>query len=58
MAAPRFSWGKLSTRMAWDVGCRAPPPRPCMMRKKISQGRLGARPQSMLETVKIPTQVM
>ena len=39
MAMPCFSRGKLSTRMACDTGCSAPPPRPCSTRKKISSAQ-------------------
>src|SRR5580698_10738610 len=36
---------KVSARIACSLGCRPPPPAPCMIRKKISIGRLVARAQ-------------
>ena len=48
---PRSSTGKVSSRMAWEMGCKAPPPRPWMMRKTMSSPRLVAAPHSMELTV-------
>src|SRR6185312_6930033 len=44
--------GKASSMMAWERGCSPPPLAPCITRKRISKGRLGARPQRNEETVK------
>ena len=58
MAMPCFSRGKLSTRIACEIGCSAPPPTPCSTRKKISEPSVGARPHKAELTVKIATQIM
>ena len=55
---PRFSGGKASARIAWALGCRPPPPKPCNTRKQISSGRLGARPHRNELAVNSTTQVM
>ena len=52
MAFPRFSGGKDSIRMACESGCRPPPVAPWITRKRISSGRVGARPQRKEKTVK------
>ena len=57
MAMPRFWGGKLSSRIAWDSGCSAPPPAPCTMRAMSISAKDGAAPQKNEETVKIITQV-
>ena len=36
----------MSARMACAIGCKPPPPVPCMMRNRISSGRLVAIPHS------------
>src|SRR5579872_1660948 len=43
---PRFCGGKLSARMACAIGCRPPPPAPCITRKRIRTLSVGAMPQS------------
>src|SRR5579872_3097376 len=43
---PRFCGGKLSARMACAIGCRPPPPAPCITRKRIRTLSVGAIPQS------------
>src|SRR5215813_1266926 len=57
-ASPRFSGGKVSARMACAIGCKPPPPAPCMTRKRRRKPRLGANPQSSELIVKIPRQLM
>ena len=51
MAMPRSWGGKVSRRMAWDMGCSPPPPTPWMIRKNTSWARLVAEPQRMELTV-------
>src|ERR1700723_3117333 len=58
IAMPCLLRGKLSTRMAWEIGCRPPPPAPCRTRKKMSRKRLGARPHRNELMVKMTTQPM
>ena len=58
IAMPCLVRGKLSTRMAWEMGCRPPPPAPWRIRKKISRGRFGAKPQRKELMVKMMTQPM
>ena len=57
MATPRLAGGKLSSRIAWAIGCSAPPPMPCTTRATISIPRLVAAPQIADEAVKIAMQV-
>ena len=52
IAWPRLCGGKLSSRMAWEIGTIAPPPMPCSTRATMSQGRLVAMPQSTEVSVK------
>ena len=42
IAMPCFSRGKLSSRIACESGCSAPPPAPCRMRASTSTGMLQA----------------
>jgi len=56
MATPRRAGGKLSSRMAWAIGCRAPPPMPCSTRATISMPRLVAAPQMAEDAVKMTMQ--
>ena len=51
MAMPRSCTGKVSSRMAWEMGWSAPPPTPWMMRKTMSIPRLVAMPHNMELTV-------
>jgi len=46
MPMPRCSGGKVSTMIAWVLGCSPPPPAPWIMRKTTSAPRLGAMPHS------------
>src|SRR5664279_4683733 len=57
IAVPCFLGGNVSSRTACAKGCNPPPVRPCSTRKKISQSRLVAMPQSSEVRVKPPTQV-
>src|SRR5579862_392774 len=58
MAIPCFSRGKLSTRMACELGCIPPPPAPCSTRQITGVVREGASPQSRELIVKITTQAI
>ena len=58
IAFPRSSSGNSSSMTAWERGCSPPPVVPCNTRKKIKNGRLGAMPQSALETVNPVTTVI
>ena len=58
MATPRLAGGKLSIKIACEMGCNAPPPAPCTMEAKIRKDRFGAAPQAKEATVKMPTQTM
>src|SRR5579862_2010861 len=58
MAIPCFSRGKLSTRMACELGCIPPPPAPCSTRQITSVLSEGASPQRRELIVKITTQAM
>ena len=58
MAMPCFSRGKLSTRMACETGCSAPPPSPCRTRKKISTPSEGAMPHKKELNVNSATQII
>ena len=42
---PRSSTENSSSMIAWESGCSPPPVMACITRKKIRNGRLGARPQ-------------
>ncbi len=57
IATPRRAGGKLSIRMAWAIGCRAPPPTPCRTRATMSMPRLVAAPHTADEIVKSAMQV-
>ena len=57
MAIPRFSGGKLSNKIAWESGCKAPPPAPCSTRAMIRMLRSEAMPQTNEEMVKMAMQV-
>ncbi len=46
MATPRLLGGKLSMRMAWERGCKAPPAAPWMTRASTRSPRLVAAPQA------------
>ena len=37
IAVPCSSFGKLSRRIAWLMGCSAPPKRPCIRRKNMRE---------------------
>ena len=56
MAAPRLAGGNDSSRMAWEIGCSAPPPAPWMTRARSRKPSVGAAPQAKLATVKMATQ--
>ena len=51
VAVPRWVGGKLSSRMAWESGCMAPPPKPCKTRETTSIGMEVAIPQVSEATV-------
>ena len=56
VAAPRLAGGKLSSRMACDNGCMAPPPSLAGRGQRTSIVMLVASPQSNEATVKIIVQ--
>ena len=58
MAKPRLAGGKLSIKMACEMGCNAPPPAPCTMEAMIRKVRFGASPQAKEASVKMPMQIM
>jgi hypothetical protein len=51
-AAPCFSSGRLSSRVAWLDGWNPPAASPWITRNRISCGRLAAMPHSTEATVK------
>ncbi len=55
MALPRSCGAKASSSTACESGCSAPPVAPCMMRKRISEPSVGARPHRNDEAVKPTT---
>src|SRR5262249_22706046 len=57
-AARGVCGGKVSTRIACSRRARAPPPDPCVTRKKVKRDSEGAKPQSSELTVKRKTQAM
>ena len=56
LAAPCLLGGKLSIRMACEMGASPPPPRPWMMRMVSSMGKLTESPQSRDARVKTKMQ--
>ena len=56
MAVPRLAGGKLSSKIAWASGCKAPPPAPCKTRAITRKPRLVAIPHMKEDTVKMPMQ--
>jgi hypothetical protein len=56
MACPRFSTGKLSSKIACETGCKPPPAAPCTTRATISITRLLAAPHHMDASVNRPTE--
>ena len=52
MAEPRRSGGNDSSRIAWEIGCSAPPPPPWSTRATMSSPRLGAAPAANEASVK------
>ena len=57
MAVPRCSSGKISHITAWDMGTTGPPPRPCRMRMRMRNSRLGAMPERNELAVKVTVQM-
>jgi hypothetical protein len=58
MPCPRFSGGKLSNRMACDIGWSAPPAAPCKIRERINRSRLSAAPHRADAAVKSAMQIV
>ena len=55
-AVPRLLAGKMEISSAWLPGIMGPETPPCSTRKKISDGRLQARPHSSEAMVKAKTE--
>ena len=58
MATPRLAGGKLSSRIAWAIGCSAPPPMPCTIRHSTSISSERAVPHSSEPSVNSTSEAM